>query len=176
MVSCINVRPDPTNPANELVITGGGDKKITMHRLEANKTLTAILSYTVAATPKSVDFMGDSILAGLANGTILELKKVISAPASAEFKIQIRSHWDGEAWGLAMVDNENKCLYFTTGDDNTILLYDADTKYCVGEGRVSTVDNPKKELPPKKKRGGASSMSNQHPHCQARALAFSEGL
>ena len=74
-----------------------------------------------------------------------------------------------------MVDLPDRTLYFTSGDDNTILLYSGMAKKCIGEGRVSTVADVKK-LPPKKKRGGASSMSNQHPHCQARALAFCESF
>lgn len=82
----------------------------------------------------------------------------------------IRSHYEGEAWGLAMVDIPDKVLYFTSGDDNLILLYDGGAKKCIGEGQVSTVQDIK-TLPRKKKRGGASSMSNQHPHLQARALA-----
>ena len=89
--------------------------------------------------------------------------------------MQIRSHYDGEAWGLAMVDHPDRCLYFTSGDDNTILLYDAAAKRHIGEGRISTVDDISK-LPKKKKRGGASSMSNQPAHCQARGLAFEGSL
>ena len=73
-----------------------------------------------------------------------------------------------------MVADDERCLYFTTGDDNTILLYDAHSRQCIGEGLVSEVSDKKKL--PKIKRGGASSMSTQHPRCQARALAFSETL
>ena len=116
------------------------------------------------ATPRSVDFMDDQILSGLSNGTILELKNALSSPSAYSCEIQIRSHYDGEAWGLAVSDDPDRCLYFTSGDDNQILLFDASAKRCIGEGRVSTVEDTSK-LPPKKKRGGASSLSNQHPHC-----------
>ena len=112
----------------------------------------------------SVDLVGEKILSGLKNGSILEFKNFISAPEQAQCEMLIRSHYDGEAWGLAMVNDENRCLYFTCGDDNTILLYDQELRKCIGEGRVSTVEDIS-TLPPKKKRGGASSMSNQHPHC-----------
>ena len=74
-----------------------------------------------------------------------------------------------------MADLPDRCLYFTSGDDNTILLYDAEHKMCIGEGRISTVADIK-TLPKKKKRGGASSMSNQPAHCQARGLAFESSL
>mmetsp|Transcript_1767 Transcript_1767/g.2704 ORF Transcript_1767/g.2704 Transcript_1767/m.2704 type:complete len:192 (-) Transcript_1767:872-1447(-) len=165
MVSCINVVPHPTKETSELVITGGADKTILLHELDGNKNLTKLgVSYAVEATPRSVDFMGDQILAGLANGTILELKNVLSDPTAAITETQIRSHFDGEAWGLAVVESgEDKCLYFSSGDDNTILLYSRAAKKCIGEGRISTVTDISK-LPPKKKRGGASSMSNLHPH------------
>ena len=83
MVSCINVVPDPTDESRELVITGGADKSIHLHLLDSSKNLTMLLSYQVQATPRSVDFMGDEILAGLSNGTILELKNVISDPQKA---------------------------------------------------------------------------------------------
>jgi len=80
--------------------------------------------------------MGDQVLAGLSNGTILELKNVLSNPAAKVCEIQIRCHYDGEAWGLAIVDDPSRCLYFTSGDDNTILLFDAEAKKCIGEGRI----------------------------------------
>lgn len=165
MISCINVVPHPTKPTSELVITGGADKIILLHELDGNKNLTKLgVAYTVLATPRSVDFMGDQILAGLSNGTVLELKNVLADPTKIECEIHIRSHSDGEAWGLAVVESgEDKCLYFTSGDDNTILLYSRAAKKCIGEGRISTVDDIK-TLPKKKKRGGASSQSNLHPH------------
>jgi WD40 repeat protein len=66
-------------------------------------------------------------------------------------------------------------MYFTSGDDNTILLYSGMLKKCIGSGEISTVTDIK-TLPKKKKRGGASSMSNKHPHQQARALDYCEAL
>ena len=159
MVSCIQCVPDPSGSEDEIVITGGADKSIHVHLLNAQKELKKLLSYTVAATPRSVDLMQDKVLSGLSNGTILELKGILTEPTNTQCEIQIRSHYDGEAWGLAMVDNPDRCLYFTSGDDNTILLYGSRSKKCIGEGRISTVEDIK-TLPPKKKRGGASSMSN----------------
>ena len=165
MVSCIQCVPDPTGKSeDEFVITGGADKAIHVHLFDSKKNLNKLLSYTVAATPRSVDLMDDKVLSGLSNGTILELNGVLSNPTDTQCEIQIRSHYDGEAWGLAMVDNPDRCLYFTSGDDNTILLYGSRSKKCIGEGRISTVEDLK-TLPAKKKRGGASSMSNQHAHC-----------
>lgn len=104
MVSCINVVPHPSKPSSELVITGGADKIILLHELDGNKNLTKLgVAYTVQATPRSVDFMGDCILAGLSNGTVLELKNVLADPTAVVCETHIRSHSDGEAWGLATV-------------------------------------------------------------------------
>ena len=118
MVSCINIVPDPSSSDKELVITGGADKQIILHHLDASKNLVKLVSYSVVATPRSLDFMDDSVLAGLSNGTILEIKNVISSPSTPEIEIQIRSHYDGEAWGLAMFNDGDRCMYFTSGDDN----------------------------------------------------------
>ena len=77
MVSCINCVPDPTDDTREFVITGGADKYINLHYLDASKNLVKFLSYSVEATPMSVDLMGEKILSGLKNGTILELNFII---------------------------------------------------------------------------------------------------
>ena len=47
MVSCINCVPDPTDSTREFVITGGADKYIHLHFLDASKNLVKILSYQV---------------------------------------------------------------------------------------------------------------------------------
>ena len=87
MVSCINCVPHPSDQTKEIVITGGADKLIHMHVLDAKKNMHKIMSQGVTATPRSVDFMGDQILAGLSNGTILELKNVFSNPGATQCKI-----------------------------------------------------------------------------------------
>ena len=64
----------------ELVITGGADKFINLHFFDASKNLEKILAFSVEATPMSVDLMGEKILTGLKNGTILELHNVLTNP------------------------------------------------------------------------------------------------
>ena len=66
------------------MITGGADKFIHMHVLDAKRNMSKILTFEVSATPRSVDFMCDKILAGLSNGTILELKNALSDPSAAQ--------------------------------------------------------------------------------------------
>ena len=58
MVSCIKV-VENAGGQNEIVVTGGSDKKIHVHTLDASKNLQTILSYEVTATPRSVDYMND---------------------------------------------------------------------------------------------------------------------
>jgi len=118
MISCINVVPDPADPSVEVVISGGADKMINLYRY-ANSTLQLVHKFAVEATPRAVDFMNGTILAGLANCTILELKNSFSGPQAAQKVVQMRAHYEGEAWGLALYQGgPDECLYFTSGDDN----------------------------------------------------------
>ena len=59
MVSCINIVSDPSDNSNEFVITGGADKTIKLHILDAKKDLQQVIEYQVPATPRSVDFMDE---------------------------------------------------------------------------------------------------------------------
>ena len=36
----------------------------------------------------------------------------------------IEGHFDGEVWGCTMILDEGCEMYITSGDDNTLLLYD----------------------------------------------------
>lgn len=87
----------------------------------------------VESIPKSVDFMR-YLLVGLKNGNITEYdirkngKEVI-----------MRSHCDGEVWGLCVIPNQNK--FVTSGDDNKLLLYDVPTRKLIATGQV-IVDDP----------------------------------
>ena len=73
-------------------------------------------------------------------------------------KYEIESHFDGEAWGIAMIQDEGNNMYVTCGDDNTLLLYDIKQKRVVGRGKVDTVIQKQpttRRAPPR----GACSMS-----------------
>ena len=70
------------------------------------------------------------------------------------------SHYDGEVWGLAVVNlDDNKLRCITSADDNRILAYDLNNHIALAEGKIMA--------PPKQKeketgfKGGASSMSEQ---------------
>jgi len=71
----------------------------------------------------------------------------------------MKSHCDGEVWGLDIAEIDGKLKIITSADDNRVLIYDALEHKAICEGQV-------KEPPKKKKKkkagfkGGASSMSS----------------
>lgn len=74
----------------------------------------------------------------------------------------IEGHYDGEAWGIAMVQDEGAKMYITCGDDNTLLLHDIALKKVVGRGCVDIKGKSIKVPKPAFVRGGASTMSKHH--------------
>ena len=52
--------------------------------------------------PRSIDFFNGNLLVGLRNGSILEFKDVMTADSPQE-KCLMKSHFEGEIWGLAVV-------------------------------------------------------------------------
>jgi hypothetical protein len=48
----------------------------------------------------------------------------------------IEGHFDGEVWGCTMILDEGCEMYITSGDDNTLLLYDLKMRKVVGRGTV----------------------------------------
>jgi hypothetical protein len=44
--------------------------------------------------------------------------------AGGKMEYEIESHYDGEAWGIAMIEDGQSIMYITSGDDNTLLLHD----------------------------------------------------
>ena len=118
--------------------------------------------------PRSVDYMNGSLLTGLSNGTIFEVNKTMP-----EGRDLIQSHFDGETWGLAIVKEEGTYRYITSGDDNSLMLYDINMRKVIGRGFV----DPKQGLMRRQtKKGGASSQSKYHSSQQSRALAYNHEL
>jgi hypothetical protein len=48
----------------------------------------------------------------------------------------IEGHFDGETWGCCAIVDEGCEMYISSGDDNTLLLYDVGKKKVVGRGKV----------------------------------------
>ena len=72
----------------------------------------------------------------------------------------IEGHFDGEVWGCTMILDEGCEMYITSGDDNTLLLYDLRKRQVVGRGTVDINAKGGKSVV-RKVRGGASSMSKK---------------
>ena len=118
--------------------------------------------------PRSIDFFNGNLLVGLRNGSILEFKDVMTADSPAE-NCLIKSHFEGEIWGLEVIPEENKVL--TCGDDNMVMCYDFETKKF---DRKGTVSDHKSTNQQKVKAVTASSMSIYPPNQQARAICYSK--
>lgn len=56
----------------------------------------------------------------------------------------MHSHHDGEVWGLTAVDGQG--LFFTSGDDNKIFLFDVLKKKRIQQGEVNL--NPDAHIDP----------------------------
>mmetsp|Transcript_42835 Transcript_42835/g.50228 ORF Transcript_42835/g.50228 Transcript_42835/m.50228 type:complete len:569 (+) Transcript_42835:31-1737(+) len=116
---------------------------------------TAEKTIEVGELVRSVDMKGDKILAGLRNGTILEID---SKGAKKEI---MKSHSDGEAWGLAHAGGDT---FVTSGDDNKIYTWDMKSRKSTACGEICDEDA-------KSKAGGASSLTEYAPSKCARAVA-----
>ena len=103
--------------------------------------------------PRSIDFFNDNLLVGLRNGSILEFKNVMSGDSPTENCI-VKSHFEGEIWGLELIPEQNKVV--TCGDDNMIMCFDYETKQF---DRKGTVSDHKSTNAAKVKAVTASSMS-----------------
>ena len=92
----------------------------------------------------------------------------------------MHSHHDGEAWGLAIIEEQNK--FITSCDDNKLLMYDMTSRRCVQRGlvHVSKEGEPPTVRDPKQvksaRHGGASTTSIEPPDKQSRALAWNKTL
>jgi WD40 repeat protein len=58
---------------------------------------------------------GGNLICGLRNGNIVEVD------SKGTKKVVMRSHREGEAWGLAIADKDT---FVTSGDDNKIFVWD----------------------------------------------------
>ena len=117
-----------------------------------------------------MDMFNDILAVGLKNGSI----EVLDTKDGFKSQNLIKSHNDGEVWGLVHVDDEKsgKKFLVTSADDNRIIAYDAATKKCVAEGIVHPNTGKKKKKVSKSKTGGASSMSTQPHECQSRCIEY----
>jgi len=112
------------------IISGSKDGKVAITSLNGGSYKLEKVFELGAATqtvPKSIDFFNDNILVGLRNGSILEFKNVFEEDAESRSKVLMQSHFEGEVWGLVVVDDQR---VVTCGDDNRIMMFDLTTRKC----------------------------------------------
>jgi WD40 repeat protein len=133
------------------LISGGADKKIVF---SDPAKLTRLSEIVVESSPRALDMVGDKILAGLRNGTIIEIEGGKQVPV-------MKSHSDGELWGLCIKDN----IIATSCDDNRVIVWDTTQRKAITE----TILNDK---PGAKLKYGASTLSTLPDNQCSRALTL----
>ena len=150
------------------IISGGKDKRIAIIEAKGGNFKLEKFIDLSASFPRSVDLFNGNLLVGLRNGSILEFKEALTAEAPSE-KILMQSHFEGEVWGLELIESEKKLL--TCGDDNQFKEYNFEEQNCLRSGKLSD-HKPKNAA--KVKQVTASSMSIYPANQQARAIAYSK--
>ena len=144
MVKTIKAHAEPVTSiiySQGKLISGSKDSKIAIITFAGgNFKLEKIvdLGYMALKVPKSIDFYKNNLLLGLRNGSIMEIKNVMDE--KSDTKIHMHSHFEGETWGLAVLENK----FITSGGDNQILMYDADTHEVIRSGKISEKVSKKK--------------------------------
>lgn len=164
--SLCSVLVDKDKGQEENIFAGGNDKKINVYSFDG-KSLTKLRAMDLEAAPRSIDVYNGQMIAGLKNGNIM-----VSPVSANDFKVVMRSHCDGEIWGLEVIHLEGgEVRVLTSADDGRILAYDLSKRGCLAEGAVN-VEGKEKKKKKKAIKGGASSMSSQPPEAQSRCLAY----
>lgn len=97
------------------LISGGKDKRVCIISAAGGVfKLEKFVDFS-SSFPRSIDFFNGNLLVGLRNGSIIEFKDVIGNESPQENCI-MKSHFEGEIWGLELVPGQNKVI--TCGDDN----------------------------------------------------------
>jgi len=155
------------------MVAGGSNKQIKVFQVSGS-TVTPLISHDVAGSPVSVDVLNGQLLAGLKNGSIVEMKDCMQQTATKENLIEC--HWDGETWGLTVVEEDGSNMFLTAGDDNRLFLFDMISRKVIGRGLVN-LQPPKKKVYKKGAwKGGASSLGKFDFKWQSRALAYNHHL
>jgi WD40 repeat protein len=157
--SCVKSVQVTTGFINAICVTEdrilvGGKNSITVY----GPTLNKISTIPVSAQVRSLDTQGTNVLAGLRDGTLIEIDD------AANIKTLMQSHSDGEAWGLSICPNTG--LIVTSSDDNKIMTWDPEARKCIATAIVNEVAGVKKKI------GGASTLSVFPPNQCARATAI----
>lgn len=131
------------------MVTGGYDGNVIVwSTADMSQKQTLEFGSLVRAVDISDD--GSSMVVGLRNGTIYHVDV-----ASGDKKEVMRSHSDGEAWGLH-VDGDH---VWTSGDDNKVMMWNVAGHCC--DKQVKVTDRKERQ-----KRGRGASTLSDLPHSQ----------
>ena len=140
------------------ILSGGSDHKLNI--INASN-LQTINSLQMDSIPIAVDKCNGSIIVGLRNGSITKID-------GKNQKNVMRSHCDGEVWGLD-VHPTSPNLIISTGDDNKTMLWDVNNRLCL---RTGTLDRTAGQA--RKAGYGASTLALTAPNQQARCIAINK--
>ncbi len=154
--------------------TGGKDGSVTQWTLGSGGTRLRKVRKVVLDTPAAVkalafDAAGD-ILVGSKAGRVA----MLTASGSWHEDVLVDAHFDGETWGLAMHPFDHQAV--TTGDDNTIRVWDLVTMTLLKSRELTDVKGRVKPSRASrgrnKKRGGVSTTGTFAPSNCSRAVDF----
>jgi hypothetical protein len=153
MIMCVKIVKEGDT---EFLFTGSSDGEVKMARLNLSGGIDHMLTLDIGVTPRSVDFMQNTLLVGFSDGSIKEFQ-VNGTKDHPKMSNLIESHFDGETWGLCMINEKVTQRYVTSGDDNILHLYDIKLKKVIGRGYVDVTQ--KTVVKQKGQSGGASTQS-----------------
>lgn len=136
---------------NQIIV--GADSALAVYDTTGKKTRDIPVSSNVRA----VDFKDGNIVAGLRDGSIVEVD------GSGQVNTLMYSHSDGEAWGLEI---DKSGLIVSTGDDNKIVAWDPNTRKPAFYGIVNQQAGQKAKIL------GASTLSSFPPNQCARSVGI----
>ena len=143
--------------AGNSILCGGSDNSLYVMDISLNIKD----AHQLQSIPRACDMFGQKIVVGLRDGTILEIV------GKNQAKILMESHSDGEVWGLDIGSRMNKEFVITSGDDNKIKVWDPEERRCMQNAILEPNPGPKR-----KPGEGASTLANNSPNQQSRAVAY----